>query len=421
MPVANKGEEAIVRGIEDMLSDDRPVRIGLFDDVEEVTYRDTLTIFPRKWVFRYEGKLRLSKWQNHLFDALVCVQMRFGNYSKLQHLVSSSDQKYHLLQDFFNRADYVLVGHDSVFCAESCGVIHLAMKAGKCTGILGSSTGIGVKERVYKGWLYRRALQESRFCVFRERYTLRNIEQVCLTPAKLIAAPDPAFAMRPAEPLAVRKVLERYERYQRAKGLGKNVVGATVLEKGEVFAGFRPELIGTEKRKAHAKYLAVIFDSLIKERNAFVVFLPHSIEKGCSDITAAKHVAEEMTSEPGNYIVIDEDLPARLLKGIIRECDFLVGERTHSLIGSISVNTPFLALTNRRDLRTHGIIGDMCQLEDQIADIDVLDEQQIRQKALSIFDSRQSIERSLRHTNEKIAERLAEVSRIIKSSNTRIH
>ena len=36
VPIANKGEEAIVRGIEDMLSEGRPVALGLFDDVPQV-------------------------------------------------------------------------------------------------------------------------------------------------------------------------------------------------------------------------------------------------------------------------------------------------------------------------------------------------------------------------------------------------
>jgi len=43
VPIANKGEEAIVRGIEDMLSDGRAVRLGLFDNVEAVTQQGILS------------------------------------------------------------------------------------------------------------------------------------------------------------------------------------------------------------------------------------------------------------------------------------------------------------------------------------------------------------------------------------------
>jgi len=52
VPLANKGEEAIIRGIEDLLRDDRPVKIGLFDNVDEITHHDNIIVFPRDWVFR---------------------------------------------------------------------------------------------------------------------------------------------------------------------------------------------------------------------------------------------------------------------------------------------------------------------------------------------------------------------------------
>jgi hypothetical protein len=54
VPLANKGEEAIVRGIEDLLSDGRPVALGLFDNVPDVARRGNVTIFPRQWLFRFE-------------------------------------------------------------------------------------------------------------------------------------------------------------------------------------------------------------------------------------------------------------------------------------------------------------------------------------------------------------------------------
>ena len=48
VPMANKGEEAIVRGMEDMLSEGRPVALGLFDNVPQVVQRENITIFPRR-------------------------------------------------------------------------------------------------------------------------------------------------------------------------------------------------------------------------------------------------------------------------------------------------------------------------------------------------------------------------------------
>lgn len=415
VPLANKGEEAIIRGIEDVLSDGRPVELGLFDNVQDVTRQDNITVFPRKWVFRTEGGISLSGRQRVLSQILISLQMRLGIYSKLNHLVSSSDSKHKPLHDFFNCADYVVVGHNGVFCPESCGVIHLARKAGKCTGILGSGSGIGRVGKIYKGWLYRRALDESDFCTFREHYALRSMKRIYHTPDKLILAPDPAFAMRPAEPEAARRVLERYESFRRARQSGRKIVGVTVLEHERVYAAFMPEFEGITKSQAHINYLANIFDALVKERNAFVIFLPHAIEKHCNDITAAQHTVEAMSCSPGDYMIIDQDCGARLLKSIIGACDFLIGERAHSIIGSVGMATPFVAMTNRADLRMHGIIGDMCQCQEQIIDMDVLDEETSRQKVLALFDARESIKKFLVEIRRKLLGQLDAVSRIIKA------
>jgi polysaccharide pyruvyl transferase WcaK-like protein len=421
VPLANKGEEAIIRGIEDMLCDSRPVRVGLFDDVEQVEHKGNITVFPRKWVFRAEGNMRLEGPRRFLLQALISLQMRLGCYSRLRNLTSSSKRVYLPLQEFFNRAEYVFVGHDGVFCVESCGIIHLSRQVGKCAGILGSSEHIGRIGRVYKGWLYRRAMEESNFCIFRERNTVESMRQVCRSPEKLILGPDPAFAVRPAKAEAAKQVLERYESYRSAQQSGRQLVGATVLEKGRVYARFRPELPVSAKRDTHAKYLAGIFEALVKERNAFVIFLPHSIEKGCSDVRAAQHVAEAMNCKCDDYMILDEDCESRLLKSIIGECDFLVGERTHSLIGSVSVATPFLALTNRKDLRTHGILGDMCQCEKQIVDMEACDEQAVQQKALDLFDDRELIQKSLEQVRDRLRKRLEEVSKVIKSCTSYVH
>ena len=82
VPIANKGEEAIVRGIEDMLSEGRPVVLGLFDNVEAVTQRGNVTIFPRPWLFRFEGNSRLSAPARVVTQAVIALQLQLGIYGR---------------------------------------------------------------------------------------------------------------------------------------------------------------------------------------------------------------------------------------------------------------------------------------------------------------------------------------------------
>ncbi len=415
VPMANKGEEAIVRGIEDMLSDGRPVSLGLFDNVPEFVQRGNITVFPREWVFRFEGNSALSARSRILMQMWISAQLRMGRYGPLKNLTSQGAGRYRPLQDFFSQAQYVLVGHDGVFCVESCGIIHLAKQHGKRAGILGASTGIA-GGRFYKTWLYRRTMEQSDFCIFREEHSRESMKQVCRDPAKLQVAPDPAFAMQAEPPDAAREVLERDSCFRKARQTHRPVVAVTALEKGRVYAGFRPDLTGSAKQQAHAVYLAAILDALVARHGAFVLFLPHSVEQAGSDIVAAKHVVERMKAAPEDWTIIERDCGARLLKSIVRECDFLVGERTHSLIGAVSVGTPFAAMTNRQDTRTHGILGRMCRCEPQVIDMDVVDQRDASLKVCRLFEKHDSIRTLLERIRGELSSQIDRVVRIIKGS-----
>ncbi len=410
VPLANKGEEAIVCGIEDLLAQGRPVALGLFDNVPEVTPRGNVTIFPREWLFRCEGNSALSRRGRIWMQARIALELRLGIFGSLRNLTSAGACR--PLADFFDRAAYVLVGHDGVFGVESCGIIHLAKRHGKRAGILGASTGLA-GGRLYKAWLYRRAMEESDFCVFRERYSCESMKPIGRQPAKLRIGPDPAFAMQPAPTQAAREVLDRCEAYRKARQHNRPVVAVTALEKGRIFAGFRPDLPLPAKQQAHARYWAAILDTLITQHHAFALFLPHSVEKSGNDLVAAQHVREQMKAGPEDVMILDQDCGARLLKSLIRECDFLAGERTHSLIAAVSVGTPFAALTNRQDTRTHGIIGDMCRCEGQIIDIDVMDEEAAAAKVSLLFENRGSLRQSLERVQQDLAMQLWEMVRVI--------
>jgi polysaccharide pyruvyl transferase WcaK-like protein len=414
VPLANKGEEAIIRGIEDMLRDDQPIEIGLFDNVAQPTQIGNIVVFPRDWIFRLEGKVWRSRRQRALRGLLTSLQMRLSYYSKLKNVIPSPDQKYQPLHKFFTKADLVLVGHNGIFFVESCGIIHLTKKAGKRAGILGSGSRVAWYRRPYVGWLYRRTIKESDFCTCRDCYSYEDMQQIIGSSDKLILGPDPAFAMQAASQETASQVLESYESYRAARKIGKHIVGVTVREKGIPYVHSFLNVNPSEKRQIHAKFVARVLDCLVEQRNAFVVFLPHSIEQDSSDVDAAYHICEVMSSDPQSRIIIDEDLGARLLKSIIRECDFLIGERAHSIIACVSVGTPFIALTNTKDSRTHGIIGQMCGCEEQIIDMDEPDVEQTCEKVVKTFDNRTTMRESLERTSEVLLNKLEEISKIVK-------
>jgi len=416
VPLANKGEEAIIRGIEDIFRDERPIEIGLFGNVNEVTQHGNIVIFPRKWIYRLSGES--YPFRKKLFkELMMSLQMRLGYYSILNNLISSSSSIYRPLNDFFQKAEIILAGHNGVFCLETCGVIHLAKKHGKHAGILGSGIGICGHQRLYLSWIFRRTMDESDFFTFRERFSYESMKRICNNEKELILAPDPAFAMKPAEVREAHKVLESYKSYRGAIKAGKNIIAVTVREKGITYRYSFIDVAPERKVRVHADCLGYILDNLIQERNAFLIFLPHAIEKGNSDVDAARHVAQSMNSNSDDYVIIDEDLGARVLKSIIRECDFLVGERAHSAIGAISVATPFVILTNKVDFRTHGIIGDMCGCEGLIFNMERPNLENTRERIFDCFDKREDIKNKLEKRGAKLSEKLKQAAEHIQRQN----
>ncbi|MGE5293193.1 MAG: polysaccharide pyruvyl transferase family protein, partial [Solirubrobacterales bacterium] len=201
--------------------------------------------------------------------------------------------------------------------------------------------------------------------------------------------------------------------YRQAKQAGRPIVAVTPLEKGRVYAGFRPDLQGQAKQQVHAAYLAAILDALVSRYHAFALFLPHSTEDSGGDALAARHVVEQMKSSPNDHTILEQDCGARLLKSIVRQCDFLVGERTHSLIAAVSVGTPFAAMTNRQDTRTHGIIGKMCRGEAQTIDMDVIGQTEATQAVCGLFQRRESIHAFLESIRGDLASQIATAVRAI--------
>jgi polysaccharide pyruvyl transferase WcaK-like protein len=414
VPLKNKGEEAIVRGIEDLIRGNREAKVAVFDNVDKVVEHDGLTVFPWRWIYSLQGQRpKPPRTERLVRNGLTALGMRLGYYGRMAHLLPGGPRRYKALQDFFDQADYVVAGHNGIFCTESCGVIHLARKAGKRTGILGSGVGISRTGKVYQKWLYRRAMQESDFCIFRERHSHASMKSVAADPERLMLAPDPAFAMQPIAAAEAKAILERYAPLAQARRAGKPIVGMTVLEKGVVFQHFRSDLQGEAKKVAHAAYLGRIVKRLIGAGDAFVVFLPHSIEVGFNDVEAAQRVVRAMGDKAAHCMILDLDLNARTLKGIIGQLDLLIGERTHSLIGSVSMGVPSVALTTTPDYRTHGIIGDMCGCAEHLINIDQVSAELASLKCLEALINRKHLAAKLRTTRIHLERQLETMRSVV--------
>ncbi|MGB2820899.1 MAG: polysaccharide pyruvyl transferase family protein [Phycisphaerae bacterium] len=420
-PLANKGEEAILRGIEDMLRrGESDVRMAALGPEAQPTRYGNITVYPSRWVYPVMGR-GFGPGRTMASLAWQCLKQRLGLSGRLGNLAGGGGRRCAEMQEFFNEADYVIVGHDGVFGPESCGAIHVARKLGKRVGILGAGVKRYRRLRKFIVPLYRRAVEESDFAVFRERTAYGFMESIGCDAGKIRLAPDPAFAMVPAPAEEARALLGRWDWYGKARKQGRLLIAATVCQKGillkRAFAGTdSPD----EKRRRHAEYLAEVFDGVIARCSPFVVFLPHSIEEGDrNDLKTAQDVVAKMGAGPDSYHVIEDDLPARTFKAIIRECDFLIGQRAHSLIGSASLARPYVALTASNDTRTHDILGHMCGCEEQMIDMDARSPEEACREVVQAIDRREAIGRHLEQRMADFRERLAEVAALVRGEGKR--
>jgi len=401
VPLCNKGEEAIIRGIEDMLGAGHPcVEVAVFDNVKETTRLGNITAFPDEWVYpMYSRKHGLFgsrvRWAWDLGKRMAGMSGTMGR------IATSKDPLHREMVEVFRRADYVPVGHDGVFDLWSCALIHVARKRGKRTGILGAGV-VGLGSRLFQ-YLYRKAVEESDFCTLRERNAYEYMKSIGCEPTKMRLEPDPAFAMQPAPAEQVRAFLDGQEWYARARNRAKILVAVTVAHKEIILQRPFAEAAGpAEQGRLHTNYLAEVLDRVLAERDVFLVFLPHSIEPGPrNDLRAAQDVAAAMKSPPESRHVMTDDLRARAFKGIIADSDFLIGQRAHSLIGAASVTTPYVALTATNDLRTHDILGEMCGCEKQMVDMDLHTPEEAARKIVGALDERDGIHA---HLQEKMVE-----------------
>jgi polysaccharide pyruvyl transferase WcaK-like protein len=390
VPLENKGEEAIVRGLADVLFPEAlgQVDIAVMHDVDVPTVVRGIKVFPVSWLYASGSSSFINQAQTQYDKGLkrflkkILNRKRYwiikqGFLGKKSILLERENAKYQELLDFYWDSDVVISGHDGAYQGEHYLIIKACKMAGKCVGLFGS----GMNSRVtapHMTVLRKKGIELADFCILRERQTMLQLQSLSpSTPMTL--APDPAFGMIPSTKKEAQYELMLVPEYVKARQDGRPVIAVTVCENSKVFNdSFKDAKTYKEKQDRHARFVAQRLDSLNKVAQPTFLFLPHSYlltefktHEFNNDIPVSQLVASHMETPSENIAVVDRDISAKTLKAIINDVDFMIGERTHSLIGSASVGTPFVGLTNSNDTRTHDILGSMCNCERCLFDMDI--------------------------------------------------
>lgn len=404
LPLNNKGEEAILRGIETIYKEDNndSIEFSIFDNVNKVEKKGNINIFPVQKIYpsfitgRSKGKI------NRLITLICAALYRINIFPYVRNLKKNEN-----LWDKILSSDIVLIGHDGFFNIFCAGIGNLLHRNSVKYAILGA--GFYPPPKKYSFLLdkiYKTCFDNAKYVVLRENTAYEYVKQTSNN-TNVFLFPDPAFFN-----ITKQEIKEQSNDILKQYGFDNNNlnIGVTLCENSISFTG--SFISSTSKSDSHRELLLSLFSKLTSQYNCHFYILPHCIENGKgNDVLLSKSIFKNW--EHGNITIIDMDLSVNVLKNIINKMDFIIGERTHSIINSIAERTPFTMLTCSSDFRSHDIIEKGCNLAKLVIDLDNPDIDLVFNSIKSNIDAREKIHSSLIKIQENHLKSLYELRKIL--------
>lgn len=385
LPLANKGEEEILRGLESLYNKTGKERISfsVFGDVTNIQRIGNVTIFPKSICYppyKTRGKVKV------VADILKAGLNVLGFYPYKKEIKKNKG-----LVDSLKSADVILIGHDGFFnlrCAMLGNYLH---SSGLHYAILGAGFNRPSKNI---SWVidkvYKECFDHADFVILREQTAYKYVKDISKNNIVELY-PDPAFFC-PSDQYDEERVKTVVSTY----GIERESVlkiGLTICEDS---ISFSRAFFGKNNRlELHREFIAKLIESISNKYRCSFFFLPHCIKEGKgNDLVIAEDVVSRLPKTV-DCKIINEDLPVLDLKYLISKMDLVIGERTHSIINSIATSTSFVSLTCSADFRTHDIVGNGCKLPQQIYDLDNPNENELFKLVDKTISEKESLERTL--------------------------
>lgn len=384
VPLENKGEEAIIRGVIDVVFPDHECEYHIIDNNSKIYYqKGDLHVHP--------GELFFSDWRSREFGlgpsfnqiySSACSIVRNGlnkffpwwalrphrKARNLRKYLSNKKKiplKYRESIEQLKKIDYIIAGHNGGLNEYVCHILNELHRINISFGIFGSSMKPKLNNKIILT-IFNKTFNYSNFNIVRNPIGFEWAKEK-FSKIEFNLNPDPAFAMKPIDPISIDSLIERL-------GLKdffeKPVLMITTAEPAPISRHSFDNIPGMPlKIKAHRNFLAGLVRKIYENNNLNILFLPHTIgpSKSMDDRLISKNVIENAKLTGNSRVkLLEADLSARELKGLISKADFLLAERLHSIIGAIGVNTPFMCLASKNDLRVKGILKIQLGFQDQI-------------------------------------------------------
>jgi len=319
--------------------------------------------------------------------------------------------------EHLSKVDYIIAGHNGGLSIDVCHLL-LAISSELKTPftIFGSCMHPDIVQK-QKLKLYHKVFLNSNNVIARNPLGYRWAEKY-FKDTNPILAPDPAFGLKP---------LEKKESFELIKKLGlsdffnKDVLLVTTAEPAPISQHAFDSKVGRiAKIAAHRQFWGELLDGLIDKFDFNILFLPHTIgpTKDLDDRLIAKDIISHSNQKNdiyGRCYVLEEDLSASELKGIISLGKMLLAERIHSIIGAIGVHTPVMCLASKNDKRVEGMIKEMAGLSENIYYLNNPDVTECIHFFSKIYSNHSIEKEKLEKIDNLFKKQLEAVSQLIKS------
>lgn len=403
IPAHNKGEEAIFYGILSTLDFIPEKKIYLFSNspsYDKKQYNHHVEIISSIGSLANPINKKHSKL-SYLFKCIPLHIVYALLYRMNKHIARKLFTSH--IWKVYDEIDLIIAGHDNAFNMKHNLLLLFCKLIGKHSVIYGCSIKPFVLENMYNKYLTRFCLNMVGLITVREEISQSILtEKVGVRKGLVKLTADKAFLLKPVDKKGAVKLLKKHDILYGSEV----IIGMTVVHKTGIL-----NLLLKNKTEfnidKHTTIISQFVDFIIESIGAKVVFFPHSIGPGeADDDRIAAKIVFDKCSHKQRIRLINEDLPASELKGMIGCCDFFVGERTHSVIAATSMYVPSISISHSKDYRTLGILGLMVGMKDRIYYVETLDFITLKQFFLDAWNKRNDIRDSL---IEKIPEVIKKV------------
>lgn len=362
IPSLNKGELAILEGLREALNVYGKYKLTVYspplffqDDLRNAgnNYRvvSGTDLYDLEFKFSTSSRKRsrfynIKIWGKLYLFSLIYRISKFVAYKLFQ------DDCFHALAD----CDLILAGHDGLMGPAQYQIVLAGKLLNKKVVLYGGGEDISGRKKFLIRKKIQFAVKNALLCTVRDSGIKTFMTDNGVNPDKIHLFPDPAILLKPC---SEKRAFDILKNELIITPETKKLYGLIPVGGGIVFhKSFSEQPDYDKKFELRNKFWAEIINVLIQNTDAHFIFIPHCIGpvKTNDDRIANRKIYELIENKKDRVTLIENEYSPSEFKGIMGQCQYVLGERAHCLIGSVSVATPCMALTVEEDKRMHWLM-----------------------------------------------------------------